>query len=790
MDSTHGKQNKMDRSYHKLILRSLIAIAGVGILITGISLSSFFLSRLNRNVEDYNNAHLRNVQDEIAGMKDFVSQTGSLLVQDSLTKKYLHAQRSVDYVELGQLLDRIRATAAMKDYIDSVYLIYPGRDLALTSFGLFSWDTFQDKTWLNVADPSKAVTWQGGHQILTDKTIRIQTSVVSAIFMLSWYYPGRDGYLIINISEEQLYGILGKGDYRNSTLILTDKQGDCITGTPDLPFTNERDREILMEQLQADGSEMIASFNGNDYLTTLRTDSRDGWQYYILTPLSEANAYLFQSAIYILLVLAAAVTVSYIMSLRLRNHAYVPVTELVESSGAKTPESEEKQRQYTEFQQISHRFHSILLEKYNMENQIHTMLPVLKERFFGRLLSGQLIQKEDFESQLNLLGLDLSVYESYMVFCVQAEIPQQSVSRDNNRRQKEEHWLSILSVKRKAEEIYKTDDRLLCCVEHNINQLNCVAAFHSGDAPKKALLHILELPAESLPDGVTLTMGIGNPVRTPDALQISTNQALEALEQNNLYGKNQILFFSDIYTQTNLSYINPLSYEKALISAMKIHDFSEIHTILDHADYLLCDNHYNLRMIRHFYLGIINFISEFNEEGKSTHSVDEDAFRCLSDSIYRLESLAEIRQTVEDACQKAAEAFRIAGQKRAKTVAKQICRYLEEHYMQELSLDSVAEHFHFTGTYINRLLKQYREATFYDILTEQRITKAKELLEDTELQVYQIAMFTGYTNVQSFIRMFKKVTGTTPGAFRKEKIRKVSVSIRFAITMVWPNAIK
>lgn len=33
MDSTHGKQNKMDRSYHKLILRSLIAIAGVGTLI-------------------------------------------------------------------------------------------------------------------------------------------------------------------------------------------------------------------------------------------------------------------------------------------------------------------------------------------------------------------------------------------------------------------------------------------------------------------------------------------------------------------------------------------------------------------------------------------------------------------------------------------------------------------------------------------------------------------------------------------------------------------------------------
>lgn len=758
------KRVKMDKSYHKLILRSLIAIAGVSILITGISLCSFFLSLQNRNMEDYNNAHLKNVQDEIAGMKDFVSQTGSLLVQDSLTKKYLHGQRRVDYVEFGRLLERIRGTATMKDYIDSVYLIYPDRNLALTSFGLYSWDSFQDKTWLGTADPSKAVTWQGGHRILTDKISGTQTAVVTAVFSLSWYYPGREGYVVINISEEQMYSVLEKGDYHGSSLLLADECGLRITATPQLPFGGGAEMEALISGLGSDSSQTTLRFEGEGYLASLRQDPRDGWRYYILTPLAEANASLVQSAAYILFVLVTAVTVSYIVSLRLRNHAYVPVRELVESSGTKTPEPSGKNRQYVEFQQISHRFHSILLEKYNVESQISSLLPALKERFFHRLLSGQLIKKSEFDTQLDLLDLDLSVYDGYAVFYIQAELP--SPAADSGSR-KEERWLSILSVRQQAEGIRKDGGRLLCCLEHSMKQLVCVAGFYPGDRHKDRLTEILQSLQGSLPESVSLTVGIGNTVRAPSALQISANQASEALEQSCVYGKNQILFFSDVNTQSELSYINPLSYEKALTSAVKTCDFDGIRTILDHADRLLYDNHYSLRMIRHLYLSIINFISEFDAEATGPQPADGDTLKGLSDRICRLESLTAIRRAVEEACRKTAEAFRMAGRQRAEAVAGQICSYLEENYMQDLSLDGVAAHFNFTGAYVNRVLKRYRDTTFYDILTEHRIEQAKELLEHTEQQVYQIAAATGYVNVQSFIRMFKKVTGVTPGAYRK-----------------------
>lgn len=46
--------------------------------------------------------------------------------------------------------------------------------------------------------------------------------------------------------------------------------------------------------------------------------------------------------------------------------------------------------------------------------------------------------------------------------------------------------------------------------------------------------------------------------------------------------------------------------------------------------------------------------------------------------------------------------------------------------------------------------------------------KAKKLLQTTDMEIHDIAVQVGYPNVNSFIRVFKKMTGVPPGEFRKE----------------------
>ncbi|MNE86506.1 HTH-type transcriptional regulator YesS [compost metagenome] len=56
---------------------------------------------------------------------------------------------------------------------------------------------------------------------------------------------------------------------------------------------------------------------------------------------------------------------------------------------------------------------------------------------------------------------------------------------------------------------------------------------------------------------------------------------------------------------------------------------------------------------------------------------------------------------------------------------------------------------------------------FVDFLAELRVNKAKELLDDTQVSIQDIALQVGYANAITFGRVFKRVTGMTPGDYRK-----------------------
>ena len=64
---------------------------------------------------------------------------------------------------------------------------------------------------------------------------------------------------------------------------------------------------------------------------------------------------------------------------------------------------------------------------------------------------------------------------------------------------------------------------------------------------------------------------------------------------------------------------------------------------------------------------------------------------------------------------------------------------------------------------------QYKQKTGYGLLDRIhsfRVEKAKAMLLDTQDSVYEIAERCGYENVNTFIRVFRKYTGKTPGRFR------------------------
>ena len=96
-----------------------------------------------------------------------------------------------------------------------------------------------------------------------------------------------------------------------------------------------------------------------------------------------------------------------------------------------------------------------------------------------------------------------------------------------------------------------------------------------------------------------------------------------------------------------------------------------------------------------------------------------------------------------------------------------ICRYIENNYFDvNLNLNTVAEYFSITPSYLSRKFKDKYNRSINDYLYEVRIDHAKKLISDTSLKVGEIAQITGFMDSNAFIRIFKKYTGTTPGKYK------------------------
>ncbi|MFB5265261.1 helix-turn-helix domain-containing protein [Paenibacillus enshidis] len=95
-----------------------------------------------------------------------------------------------------------------------------------------------------------------------------------------------------------------------------------------------------------------------------------------------------------------------------------------------------------------------------------------------------------------------------------------------------------------------------------------------------------------------------------------------------------------------------------------------------------------------------------------------------------------------------------------------IIKYIEQHYMSELSLQDIAGRFFVSREYISRKFKQEFGINFSDYLSKYRIDKAKLLMLNPNLKISQIAEMVGIHDVKYFSKVFKKQEGVSPKEYR------------------------
>lgn len=94
--------------------------------------------------------------------------------------------------------------------------------------------------------------------------------------------------------------------------------------------------------------------------------------------------------------------------------------------------------------------------------------------------------------------------------------------------------------------------------------------------------------------------------------------------------------------------------------------------------------------------------------------------------------------------------------------------YLDKHYQEEISTESIAKMCNMSYSYFSRYFKKIMGRTFTEYINYIRITEAEKLLLTTDMNVTEVALESGFTNSSYFIKQFKHFKNVSPKQFRKK----------------------
>ena len=97
-----------------------------------------------------------------------------------------------------------------------------------------------------------------------------------------------------------------------------------------------------------------------------------------------------------------------------------------------------------------------------------------------------------------------------------------------------------------------------------------------------------------------------------------------------------------------------------------------------------------------------------------------------------------------------------------------IIDYIDQNYRNNISLSTMAERLGYNYHYLSKCFNKIFSVSFSDFLNSYRLDIALELLVETDKDISDIALESGFQSIRNFNSFFKSSTGTTPVKYRNE----------------------
>lgn len=127
---------------------------------------------------------------------------------------------------------------------------------------------------------------------------------------------------------------------------------------------------------------------------------------------------------------------------------------------------------------------------------------------------------------------------------------------------------------------------------------------------------------------------------------------------------------------------------------------------------------------------------------------------------------AEIEATLSKAIERSIKQNQTLSLEEETSSIKIVIQIINENIHSPLTREQIAGMVYLHPDYLSKLFKREMNIGLSDYITKVKVDEAKRLLSQSSMNIGTVATYLGYSNFSYFSRVFKKITGYTPGEYR------------------------
>ncbi len=405
-----------------------------------------------------------------------------------------------------------------------------------------------------------------------------------------------------------------------------------------------------------------------------------------------------------------------------------------------------------------------------MQIKLTQSMPLLREKFLLSVISDN-IQTTHIYEKLEFLGLHLLSASIYITMVIVIDdVPQ--IMDVRTERDKQLLSYTILNI---IQELIDKEMRGVTFEKVPGEYVGILLIKPSEIQQGASTEHDLLTLAESIRDNLrkwlklSVTIGVGEQVGSLSEVSASYKQARDAADQKWYLGKNRILTMDNIESGENFRYRFESELGERVLSALKMGDQERLHVELDEIFRMLELNRgqgarYAQNVSLHLILKSSQILLEMNGMTEEWEKREIEAWK----QVMRQDTMQDLLIFTESYLLNVCSFVQDKRSGKVSVVIERVRSLIEEKYSENLTVSDIAEGVYLSPTYVRLLFKQETGETLFEYLTKVRIEKAKEMLRDPHYKFYEVCYAVGYSDPSHFSKLFKKMTGRTPSAYRDQ----------------------